>query len=55
MYLFINSNNRTIYPKEGNKYTVWKYRVSEHNQGHSSEYCLHTLCIGYSFSEQIQT
>jgi hypothetical protein len=43
-YLFINSNDRTIYPKESNKYTVWKWRVIEHNQGHeekcSNEYSL---------------
>ena len=35
---FINSNNRTIYSKEGNKYIVWKWRVSEHNQEHGAKY-----------------
>ena len=30
---FILSNIPTIYPKEGNKYIVWMWQGSEHNQG----------------------
>ena len=40
---FINSNNRTVYPKEGNKYMLRKWRVSEHNQDMDRNIPINTL------------
>ena len=40
---FILANFLTIYPKEGNKYTVWMWQGSEHNQGMERNIPMNTL------------